>query len=403
VRIARIQTLAADGGSTSFHFLKITTDDGTVGWSEFGDGRPAPGGIAALIAILADRLIGRDPRQVRSLTADLTAATRFAGGGTVAQAIAAIENACLDLTARALGVPVHELLGGAQRGSVPLYWSHCGMYRALRPDLVERLGLTPVRTVEDMEKQGAEVRSRGFRALKTNLYRMDGDELRLHGGPASGAGSHGPALEATPSVIDGTRAALEALRRGAGDDVELMVDANFGLRVDGSVRLAAAIEHVGLRWLEVDMLHPQALEAVKRAAPVPIASLETVLGIRDFAQYFPGRPTVDVAIIDVMWNGLLTSLSMASTAEVYEISIAPHVYAGPLSTVIGVHFALMAPNVAIMEYDVDAAPWRYDFLTRQPTIEAGLYTPPDGPGWGCEIDESALEAHPLRNGMVDGS
>lgn len=395
MRIARIQTFAADGGFTSFHFLKITADDGTVGWSEFGDGRPGPGGIGALITLMAERLMGQDPRQIRRVSADLYAATRFVAGGTVTQAIAAIENACLDLTARSLVVPVHDLLGGVLRHAIPVYWSHCGMFRAGRPEVAERLGLRPVRALEDMERLGAEVRDRGFRALKTSLFRVDPAGVRLHN-PGFGAGGQGPALEAAPGLIADTRSVLEALRRGAGENVELMLDANFNLRADGCVRLAAAVEHVGLRWLEIDILTPRALQAVKRAVRIPIASLETVLGIRDFSEFFAGQgPIVDVAIIDVMWNGLLNSLSMASIAEANETSIAPHIYAGPLATVMAAHLALMAPNVAVMEYDVDGAPWRETFLTRRPTIENGLYTPPDGPGWGCEIDEKALEAHPL--------
>jgi galactonate dehydratase len=395
VRINDIQTFAADGGFTTFHFLKITSDDGTVGWSEFGDGRPSPGGIGALIADMGQALIGRDPHRVRSLSADLYAKTRFAAGGTVTQAIAAIENACLDLAARDLGIPIRALLGGSLRDAVPVYWSHCGMFRAGRPQLAQQHGLRPIRTMDDFEQLGAEVRSLGFTAAKTNLFQFGEDGFRLHN-PGFGEGGQGPALEATPRLIAETRAVLEALRRGAGDGVELMLDANFNLRVDGAVRLASAVEDVGLRWLEVDTLTPRSLAAIRRSVTTPLASLEAVLGIRDFSQYFLDGPAADVAVIDAMWNGLLTSLAMASIAEASEISIAPHVYGGPLATVMAAHLALMTPNVAIMEYDVDAAPWRDSFITSQPVIENGLYTPPDGPGWGCEIDEAVLVAHELK-------
>ena len=70
-----------------------------------------------------------DPRPVERITAMLYAMTRQAPGGLIQQAIAAIENALVDVKARALGVPVAELLCGPVRERLRLYWSHCGSYR----------------------------------------------------------------------------------------------------------------------------------------------------------------------------------------------------------------------------------------------------------------------------------
>jgi len=81
------------------------------------------------------------PRPVEHITATLYAVTRQAPGGVNQQAIAAIENALLDVKAKALGIPVYSLFGGPVRQKLPLYWSHCGGYRVRNPDI---LGVDPV-------------------------------------------------------------------------------------------------------------------------------------------------------------------------------------------------------------------------------------------------------------------
>ena len=87
-------------------------------------------GLTGVIRKLGERLIGQDPRPVERHSPISTRATRQAAGGINAMAIAAIENALVDIKAKALGVPVYEMLGGPVRDRLQLYWSHCGTYRA---------------------------------------------------------------------------------------------------------------------------------------------------------------------------------------------------------------------------------------------------------------------------------
>src|SRR5713226_8323255 len=86
---------------------EITTDEGIVGWSEYMEGYGAPG-LTGVIQKIGQRLIGQDPRPVERISALLYAATRQAAGGINQMAIAAIENALVDIEAKALGVPVYE-------------------------------------------------------------------------------------------------------------------------------------------------------------------------------------------------------------------------------------------------------------------------------------------------------
>ena len=94
-----------------------------------------------------------DPREVGKIAVSLRAITRMSIGGVNHEAIAAIENACLDVKAKALGVPVCALFGGPFRDRVNLYWSHCGSFRVWRRDYFEKeLGHKPLRTLEDIKE-----------------------------------------------------------------------------------------------------------------------------------------------------------------------------------------------------------------------------------------------------------
>ena len=108
MKITRIIDLHADAGWRVFSFLKIETDAGLIGWSEYNESYGSKG-LTVVIMKLAETLIGQDPRPVELITANLYARTRQAPGGLIQQAIAAIENALVDVKAKALGVPVEDV------------------------------------------------------------------------------------------------------------------------------------------------------------------------------------------------------------------------------------------------------------------------------------------------------
>ena len=105
MKITAIDDLHCDAGWRVFSFLKVSTDQGVVGWSEYNESYGS-GGLTAVIRSLAEGLIGADPRAVETITATLHGITRQAPGGINQQAIAALENALVDVKAKALGVPV---------------------------------------------------------------------------------------------------------------------------------------------------------------------------------------------------------------------------------------------------------------------------------------------------------
>ena len=390
MKIARMEHLHADAGQRNFDFLKITTDDGLVGWSEYNESFGGLG-VSAVIDGLAGQVIGRDPRAYEAIATQLYAVRRQASGGVVQQAIGAIENALLDVKAKALGVPVYELLGGPVRDRIRLYWSHCGTYRL---QWSKEMQIPALRTLQDVVNAGKEVVSRGYTALKTNVFVLGADPY-LHSPGFARRGPGFPELNADRRVLNAVRDELAAFREGTGPDVDILVDLNFNFKTEGFLKVARAIEPFDIFWIEMDTRDPRALHYIRSRTTIPVASCECLFGRRDFRPYFE-QQSVDVAIIDTPWNGVAESAKIAAMADTYEVNVAPHNFYGHLCTLMNAHWCAVAPNFRIMEIDVDAVPWLDELYTVKPTIEDGHLRLPTTPGWGTEVDEAGVKAHPPR-------
>jgi L-alanine-DL-glutamate epimerase-like enolase superfamily enzyme len=341
---------------------------------------------------MAESLVGQDPRPVQWITSALYQKSIQAAGGVNQRAIAAIENALLDIKAKALGIPVYELFGGPLRERIPVYWSHCGTYRARNADA---MGVKPLRTYDDIAALGEEVRNAGFKALKTNIMPPDGDRLTYFA-PGFGRSPGYPALNAEPRILKAVRDQLAAFRSGAGPDVGLHLDVNYHYKTEGYLQIAKAVAPYDLTWLELDTWDAQALALIRRAAPCPIASCEGLTGRRAFRPFLDAY-AMDVGIVDVVWNGMLESLKIASMAEAYEVNVAPHNYYGHLCSAISAHFSAVVPNLRVMEIDIDSVPWRDELFVGGPVFEHGELLLPRGVGWCVDVDEKAVRAHPPRH------
>jgi galactonate dehydratase len=390
MKIVKAEHFHVDGGWDPWSFLKLTTDDGLVGWSEYSEARSRRG-LTRVVLDMQELLIGEDPRDFARITMKLRTIMKSAIGGLQSLAIGAFENACLDIAAKALGVPVYALFGGALRTRLPVYWSHCAMYRAVYPDVFRNvIGVAPVTSLDDVRAVGAEVARRGFRALKTNLL-----QLNSGGKPFVQRGSDVFAHNVDDRLIGMVIDQLEAFRAGAGPDVGLMMDLNFNFKTEGFRRIAKAVEPLGMTWLEMDTYDAAALALVRRSTSTPIASLETLLGaaaLRPFVE----SGAVDVGIIDAVFNGMHESVRMATVLDAYEINVAAHNSHGPLGSLISAQFCAVIPNFRYLELDVDEVPWRSALVTYPAVIENGEYVLPDRPGWGAELNEDVALEHALK-------
>ena len=351
MKIARVEALHCDGGWRPWTFVRVETDDGLVGWGECSDNR-SPHGIAGSVRDLTPLLIGQDPRPVERLYWDMLRATRQNLGGVTHKAMAGIELALWDIKAKALGVPVYELFGGPMRDRMRLYWSHCGTTRARMGHV---LGTPPLRTYDDITALGKEVVARGFTALKTNMV-IPGDPATVYF-PGFGSGIN--TTDGAPSVeiLDAIERLIGTFREAVGPKVGLCLDLNYNFRTEGVLRdrqAARAVRHAVGRVRQLGPAGPAADQAVDLDA----AGLLREPG--DHRQYRPFLElhAVDVAIIDVPWNGFSQAVQIGRMAETYEINIAPHNYYSHLADLHSLHLCAVLPNVRIMEIDIDDVAWK---------------------------------------------
>ncbi len=391
MNVKSVETRSCDAGWRNYHFVKVTTDKGIVGWSEYDEGFGAPG-VGAVIQRLAVRVVGKSVDEHEKVYADLNSATRPASGGIVALAMGAIENALLDAKAKGLGVSVYSLLGGKVRDRIRVYWSHCATWRINHPEHYK----PAITDLDGVKSLGREVREKGFTACKTNIFLYDQDKKNPRGYRPGFGSPFAPELNIERDVLANLVMHLEALRDGVGPGVDILLDLNFNAKTEGYLKILRAIAHLDMFWIEIDSFNPQALAYIRRQSPHPISSCETLLGLGEFLPYLREQ-AMDVAIVDTPWNGLWQSMKIAAAAAAHEVNVAPHNFYGHLCTMMNAHFSAAVPNLRIMETDIDRIAWDHELFTHLPEFVDGHLVMPDRPGWGTEPNEEGMRAHPPRD------
>jgi L-alanine-DL-glutamate epimerase-like enolase superfamily enzyme len=271
---------------------------------------------------------------------------------------------------------------------MPLYWSHCGTTRARHAQM---LGLPELRTYADVVALGREVVARGFTALKTNIVTPGEPATTYFAGFGRGPGTTDGV--ATMELLDRVERLIEAFSQGVGAKVQIALDLNYNFRPEGVIKIARLLERFNMQWIEYDTWDPQALLQIKQSIPHSLASCESLVSTRQYRPFLELHAT-DTVIIDVPWNGFSQAYTIGQMADAYELTVAPHNYYSHLADLHSVHLCAVLPNVRIMEIDIDDVAWKKDLVTCPPTIENGHILLPKGPGWGTDIDEDVLRAHP---------
>ena len=385
-RVTEVTTLSCSAAWRNYYFVKVTTADGTVGWSEFDEGFGSPG-VGAVVQSLASRVIGQSAMQHERIREDLRGITRPGQGGVVGQALGAIENALLDAKAKILGVPCYELLGGKVRDRLRVYWSHCVTWRAARRPHYQ----PEITDIDGVRALAREVRDKGFTGLKTNIFRYEDGKIK---GFSPGFGTpFEPGLNVEKHIVRGVNHHLSVMREAAGPEMDILLDLNFNAKTEGYLRFLRGIADQDLFWVEIDTLDPQALAYIRSQSAHPIASCETLIGVQEFLPFLRAQ-AIDVAIVDTPWNGVWQSMKIAAAAEAHEVNVACHNFYGHLCTMMNAHFCAAVPNLRIMEVDIDRIAWDHEIFTHVPEYVDGHLVMPDRPGWGTEPNEAAILAHP---------
>ncbi|MCB1832818.1 MAG: hypothetical protein KDH19_05160, partial [Geminicoccaceae bacterium] len=92
-------------------------------------------------------------------------------------------------------------------------------------------------------------------------------------------------------------------------------------RTEGYLEVGRVVEPFNLLWLEIDSYDPRALATIRSRIQTPVASMESLFHRRQFRPFLDAQ-AVDVAIVDIPWNGILEGVKVATMAESYEVNCA---------------------------------------------------------------------------------
>jgi L-alanine-DL-glutamate epimerase-like enolase superfamily enzyme len=338
--------------------VKIDTDAGLSGIGETYPRNPAE---AAVVHSVASTLIGRDPRDIERIWADLYRTFDFQiAGGAEIRALSAIDLALWDLLGKSLNAPVYRLLGGKANPRVRLY-NTCFPYKY-------DFNKEPEKIMREL------IDTRGIKAIKI--------------WPFDGAAARNKNQYITPQDLDEALLPVKKLRDAFGSEIEIAIEFHAQWNVTSAIRIAHALEPYRPMWLE-DMLMPgnyAQYHEVASATSLPLIAGERMAGKMQFEQLLESR-TVKYVMFDVTWCGGLTEArKIAAMADAFELPICPHTAGGPLLFYASTHLSTAAPNVWIQEscqrfYERD-----WPAMLENPIApENGFIRAPEEPGFGMRI------------------
>jgi D-galactarolactone cycloisomerase len=351
--------------------VRITTSDGITGWGEGGQYGPPEPPAACIEKVLAPRLIGRSAVEPVRIFEDLYAFSRdFGQKGTYIEALSAIDIALWDIWGKATNLPVHALMGGAFRTSVPAYGTGC-----YYPEFFE--------DTERMLKVLAE-EARGYKESGVSAIKMKVGLL--------------------PVEIDADR--LAVVREAVGPRTRLMVDANHAYNATTAIRLGRALEKHGILWFE-EPVPPEdriGYRRVRDALDVAIAGGEcefTRFGFRDLVL----EGCIDIAQPDICASGGFSEWQkIVALTSSFGVLTIPHVWGSGIAVAAALHAIATLPpvpytargvplqNEPMVEFDRTHNPLRDDLLIQPFKLVDGCLPVPSGPGLGVTIDEEKLAA-----------
>ena len=297
--------------------------------------------------------MGLDPSNIHVVLQHIEAAT-----ANFLDAKAAIEMACVDLTARALGIPVHTYMGGAVKDTL-LFNAWIGI---LPPDKAAA--------------ETAQWQKRGFRSAKIKV-----------------GGS-----------IEADRDRVKAVREAVGPGFALRIDANAGYDADTSIRLAHMMAAFDLQLFEQPVAADDiaGMARVRReSGGIPIMADESVLDHASLIRIIQAG-AADIVKVKVMkQGGMLHTRRMIATAEAAGIRcVLGHGFGLGVNTMAEIMLAATSLNVMDGLECVGPLKTSDDIVTRKLDLGSGSIVLPGGPGLGVALDEAKLERYQFEARVV---
>lgn len=340
--------------------VEITTDDGITGVGEC-IARKAPRVTDRVVRDLLWPVIeGRDPRDAGGLWDEMFGQLRAWGHyrGFVQEAMSGIDQALWDIVARAEGLPLYKVLGGAGRTSVPCYAS--SVY------------------IADLETMANEARAqiaKGHKAIKIKLGRS-------------------AALGGIRMDVETARVCREAV----GPDVEMGADVNGAYDAATAIRVCRQIEKYDLAFLE-EPVYPDDVdgyELIRRSQAIPLAGGESEFGIFGF-QRLLARRALDIVQPDIARVGGFTAgMRLGALVHAHNVKYAPHTgFSCGVAHLASYHLAAAVPGLWRVEAMFIDNPLTRIFTEPLPEPKDGVIALPRRPGLGLELDRKTLQRYRL--------
>ena len=330
--------------------IKITADDGTVGWGETY-GIVAPDAVTSIIDdVLGPVILGRDPRDAVVIQEDLYDLMRVRGffGGYYVDSIAGVDIAVWDLFGKLVGQPVVKLLGGQRLQTIPAYVS----------------GL-PGATLDQRLEVAHGFMAKGFDAFKYH----------------------------SAVSFDGIVNEMRVLREGLGPHVKLMVDLHWKFTAQEAIQLVDQLMPYQPYFVEAPC-QPEDIEGqahVGASIRVPLALGEEW---RTVYEYRPRMERRSMSIIQPEMGhiGLSQFMQIARMANAFHMKVIPHASIGiGIFQAASLHAAAALPNCPMHEYQHSVFDRNLQYVKTAMRCEAGVFHLPQGPGLGIEPSESVWQ------------
>jgi mannonate dehydratase len=375
----------------NFVTLVVETDQGLTG---IGDGS-LNGRELAVASYLSEHviplLIGRDASRIEDTWQYLYRGAYWRRGPVTMSAIAAVDTALWDLKAKAAGLPLYQLLGGASRERVLVY-AHAN-------------GRDVEETVDEVQRQAA----LGYRAIRAQSG-VPGLR-KVYGVATDRAASYEPATPGLPAVEDwdsakylrATPRLFEAVRAAIGWEHELLHDVHHRLSPIEAARLGKDLEPCRLFWMEdpTPAENQEALRLIRQHTTTPLAVGEVFNTIWDCKDLIQGQ-LIDYIRATVVHAGGITHLRrIADLAALNQVRTGSHgaTDLSPVCMGAALHFDLWVPNFGIQEHmphneaTDEVFPHAYRF-------DAGFMHPGETPGHGVALDEKLAARYPYRRAYL---
>jgi L-alanine-DL-glutamate epimerase-like enolase superfamily enzyme len=335
----------------SIVLVEVRTDAGITGVGETL-ARFSPKAYAELIETsLKPRLVGGNPTDIMAHWRTMRRALSGRSGGMLFEAIAGIDIALWDILGKVAGLPIHRLLGGVGRTEVAVYAASVNWGDD-----------------EFMDRELDRYLEKGFPRIKVKVAN--------------------PVTEACRRI--------ERLRKRAGEDIELCVDANWAYTLEEAVEVGRALTDNNYFWFE-EPLRPEdegGYEELHRRCGTPLAAGESNFTL-DQAMRLVANRTLSYLQPDVARSGGITETRrMAEFAAAHDVQYAPHIgMSGIVCETASVHLAAAMPNLRAMECETDSSPFKTAITGAAPGADRqknGMLPVPTGPGLGIEIDWDAV-------------